>query len=93
MSTAHNLCGENHEDSSVYPRRRPPVRCCLHLYDIHAAGSDGHEKVVSKGTLALESSALEIDGLWALAVGPDHPIYFTAGQNDGTNGLFGRLAH
>ena len=65
----------------------------VHAYDIHAAGSHGREKVVAKGTLAIGSSALVIDGLWALAVGPDHQLYFTAGPNGEANGLFGRLAH
>jgi len=65
----------------------------VHAYDIHAPASYGREKVVAEGTLYLGTSALVIDGLWALAVGPDDQMYFTAGQNGESNGLFGRLAH
>lgn len=65
----------------------------VHAYDIHAPAGYGREKVVTLGTLALGHSALVIDGLWALAVGPDNQLYFTAGSNDEANGLFGRLAH
>lgn len=65
----------------------------VHVYDIHAPASYGREKVVAEGTLYVGNSALVIDGLWALAVGPDHQLYFTAGQNGETNGLFGKLAH
>jgi len=64
----------------------------VHAYDIHAPAAHGNEKVVAKGTLALGASPLAIDGLWALAVGPDGQLYFTAGSNGEQNGLFGRLA-
>ena len=64
----------------------------VHAYDIHAPASAGHEKTVSLGALGVGRSALVIDGLWALAVGPDDQLYFTAGQNGETNGLFGVLA-
>ena len=65
----------------------------VHAYDIHAPASGGKEKVVSKGTLAIGSTYLTLDGLWALTVGPDNQVYFTAGSNHEANGLFGRLAH
>ncbi len=65
----------------------------IHAYDIHASAGDGKEKVVAKGTLAIGSKYLALDGLWALTVGPDHQVYFTAGPNHEVNGLFGRLAH
>ena len=45
--------------------------------------------------LALDGSALTIDGLWALTVGNDvnggssNKLYFSAGPDDETNGLFG----
>ena len=51
---------------------------------IGAIGSDRHH-------------ALVIDGLWALVFGPDaggsnsHQLYFTAGPDDESHGLFGRL--
>ncbi len=64
----------------------------VHAYDIHAPAGYGAEKVVAKGTLAFGNRALAIDGLWALAVGPDDELYFTAGPNEEQNGLFGRLA-
>jgi len=62
----------------------------VHVYDIHVPASSG-EKVVSKGTLAHAGAAVAISGLWGLAVSPDGGLYFTAGQNDEANGLFGRL--
>jgi uncharacterized protein (TIGR03118 family) len=34
---------------------------------------------------------LAIDGLWALGFGPDGKLYFTAGPDDESHGLFGRL--
>jgi uncharacterized protein (TIGR03118 family) len=64
----------------------------VHAYDIHAAGAYGAEKVVAKGTLTIGTKPLAIDGLWALAVGPDGQVYFTAGSNGEADGLFGRLA-
>ena len=64
----------------------------VHAYDIHAPKAYGGEKTVALGTLARGASALVIDGLWALAVGPDGQVYFTAGSNGEANGLFGRLA-
>ncbi|CAN5330104.1 hypothetical protein BH11MYX1_BH11MYX1_53500 [soil metagenome] len=64
----------------------------VHAYDSHAPASYGKEKVVSKGTLAIGSKYLALDGLWALTVGPDNQVYFTAGPNHEANGLFGRLA-
>jgi uncharacterized protein (TIGR03118 family) len=63
----------------------------VHAYDIHAPNAYGGEKTVAEGTLSRGSAALVIDGLWALAVGPDGKLYFTAGQNGEANGLFGRL--
>lgn len=65
----------------------------VHAYDIHAPKAHGGEKTVSLGTLTLGHNPLVIDGLWALATGPDGQLYFTAGQNGESNGLFGRLAH
>jgi uncharacterized protein (TIGR03118 family) len=65
----------------------------VHAYDIHASAGYGKEKVVAKGTLAIGSKYLVLDGLWALTVGPDHQVYFSAGSNHEANGLFGRLAH
>ncbi len=64
----------------------------VHLYDIHAPASHGREKVVALGSLGVGHSAVVIDGLWALAFGPDEQLYFTAGQNGEENGLFGMLA-
>ena len=64
----------------------------IHAYDIHAPAALGKEKVVSKGTLAIGSKYLTLDGLWALTVGPDNQVYFTAGSNHEVNGLFGRLS-
>jgi uncharacterized protein (TIGR03118 family) len=65
----------------------------VHAYDIHAKGSGTNEKVVALGTLTLNNKFLSLEGLWALSVGPDNQVYFTAGPNDEANGLFGRLAH
>jgi uncharacterized protein (TIGR03118 family) len=65
----------------------------VHAYDIHAKGANNNEKVVAKGTLTLDNKYLSLAGLWALSVGPDNQVYFTAGPNGEANGLFGRLAH
>lgn len=65
----------------------------VHAYDIHVAGTHGNEKVVGKGTLGTGNKYLAIDRLWAISVGPDNQVYFTAGPNDEDNGLYGRLAH
>jgi uncharacterized protein (TIGR03118 family) len=53
-----------------------------------------------EGTLLNASgSALAIDGLWAISFGSDSPkdgiateLYFTAGPNDESNGILGKLA-
>jgi uncharacterized protein (TIGR03118 family) len=65
----------------------------VHAYDIHVPAAKGTEKVVAAGTLGTGNKYLTIDRLWALAVGPDNQLYFTAGPHDEANGLFGRLAH
>ncbi len=64
----------------------------INVFDVHASNGKGGEKVVSKGALATKAKhTLAIDGLWALAVGPDGDLYFTAGSNGEDNGLFGKL--
>jgi uncharacterized protein (TIGR03118 family) len=64
----------------------------INVFDIHAPAGYGEEKVVAKGALGTAANKpLQIDGLWAVAVGPDQKVYFTAGQNGEDNGLFGRI--
>jgi uncharacterized protein (TIGR03118 family) len=62
------------------------------------AGSGGHTQAMHEGTLVDSSGAvLAIDGLWALRFGPGaggfetDDLYFTAGPDDETHGVFGEL--
>jgi uncharacterized protein (TIGR03118 family) len=66
---------------------------------------DGHINIYDPSTHAFlgqvldaSNNPLAIDGLWAISPGNDgsggssHLLYFTAGPNDETHGLFGVLA-
>jgi uncharacterized protein (TIGR03118 family) len=63
----------------------------VHVYDIHSSDGYGGERVVKKGALGVHGRPLVIDGLWALAVGPDRRLYFSAGPDGESHGLFGRI--
>lgn len=64
----------------------------INAYDIHAKDASGAEKVVSLGALADASGkALQIEGLWAIALSPDKSFYFTAATLSEEHGLYGRL--
>ncbi len=64
----------------------------INAYDIHAKDASGAEKVVALGTLADKSGkALQIEGLWAIALSPDKSLSFTAATLSEEHGLYGRL--
>jgi uncharacterized protein (TIGR03118 family) len=65
---------------------------------INAFDLDGRELAEHEGTLrGHDDSKITIDGLWALgfgnggAAGPRGSLFFTAGPDDETHGLFGRI--
>ena len=65
----------------------------INAYEQAAGGSFVHD-----GTLQTAGGrALSIDGLWALqfgnggAAGPTNPLFFTAGPDDESHGLFGSI--
>jgi uncharacterized protein (TIGR03118 family) len=65
----------------------------IHAFDLSATGAPALD-----GTLAQASGrAIVIDGLWGLGfgndanAGPSDALYFTAGPDDETHGLFGRI--
>jgi uncharacterized protein (TIGR03118 family) len=69
----------------------------IHAYDLRHARGNG--EAIFRGMLHAASGApLVIDGLWALsfgngaAAGPTDRLFFTAGPNNESNGLFGMLA-
>jgi uncharacterized protein (TIGR03118 family) len=68
----------------------------IHAYDLEHARGNG--EAVFRGMLhAANGMPLAIDGLWALsfgngaAAGPTDRLFFTAGPNDESNGLFGMI--
>jgi uncharacterized protein (TIGR03118 family) len=64
----------------------------VNAYDIHVPGANGNERVLSLGSLADASGhALVLEGLWAVANGPDGKLYFTAATLTEEHGLYGRL--
>jgi uncharacterized protein (TIGR03118 family) len=65
---------------------------------INAYREHGENEFRNAGMLkSMDGSALEIEGLWALefgnggAAGPTNALYFTAGPDDESHGLFGRI--
>jgi hypothetical protein len=76
-----------------------PHRTCAGEAQINAYAEDAEGNFEQRGTLRdADGQKLAIDGLWALEFGngtanngPSGTLFFTAGPDDETHGLFGTI--